>query len=150
MKDIKVLLIKFIACALAFTIGLDLVFEATIVDILSFSLVVTAFTYLIGERIVLPYFGNVATTIIDFIIAYTSVWIFGTILLHSYLQIAWGSIISAGLITGAEVFVHRYVLTHAPEVRQKRERQKAVFNGKLAYGTEVAEEPDVHDKDKLN
>ncbi|MBM7703907.1 YndM family protein [Metabacillus iocasae] len=149
MKDLKVLMIKFIVCALAFTIGLDLFFDATIADILSFSLVVTAFTYLLGERIMLPYFGNVATTIVDFIIAYTSVWIFGTVLLHSYLQIAWGSIISATLITGAEVFVHRYVLTHAPEIRKKREKQKALFNGKLAYGTEAAEEPDVHDKDKL-
>ena len=54
MKHITVLLVKFISCIIAFAVGLDLFFDANIVDILSFSLFVTVVSYMLGDRIVLP------------------------------------------------------------------------------------------------
>lgn len=145
MKRTAVLLIKFISCVIAFAIALDLFFDATITDILSFSLFVTITSYMLGDRIILPNFGNVPAAIVDFLLTYMSVWIFGSILLDNYLQIAWGSIISAVLITGVEVFIHLYLLTRL-SVDQAKERPQIHFNRKLAYGTEFAEEQDIRDQ----
>ncbi|WP_078414277.1 YndM family protein [Priestia abyssalis] len=145
MKNTTVLLLKFISSVIAFTIALDLFFDATITDILSFSVFVTLASYMLGDRIILPNFGNVPASIVDFLLTYMSVWVFGSILLDNYLQIAWGSIISAILITGAEVFIHLYLLNYLA-ASQTKERPQIHFNRRLAYGTEFAEEQDIHDK----
>lgn len=143
MRHITVLLVKFISCIIAFAVGLDLFFDATIVDILSFSLFVTVVSYMLGDRIVLPNWGNAAATVVDFLLVYLSVWIFGSVLLHNYLQIAWGSILSAVIIGAVEIFVHARLLDHISPERQTRDRQSAIFNPRLAYGTEFAEEQDI-------
>jgi len=146
MRDLMVLLLKFISCIVAFAIGLDLFFNATIVDILSFSLTVTLISYIIGDKIILPAYGNTLASLVDFILAYVSVWVFGNIYLNSVMQIAWGSVISAAIISIAEIFVHRYLLTHDHE--DNRERSQERVRGRLAFGTEFAEENDIHDRDK--
>jgi hypothetical protein len=147
MKHTAVLIMKFITCIIAFTIGLDLFFAATIVDILSFSLVVTIVSYIVGDRIILPRLGNTTATVVDFILTYMCVWIFGSVLLNNYLQIAWGSFLSAIVVTVAEIFVHRYLLHGTPN-EQTDDVHQARFNPKLAYGTEFAEEQDINDRNK--
>lgn len=138
MDHILILLLKFITCLIAFAVGLDLFFDATIVDIVSFSLVVTIVSYVIGDRIILPRLGNSNALAVDFFLTYTCVWIFGSVLLESYVQIGWGSLLSAFLITGAEVIVHRILLKNS----YVAERQKSGFNPKMAYGMEMGEEQD--------
>lgn len=140
MKHIMILLVKFISCYLAFSIGLDLFFNADFTEISTFSLLLTIVSYLIGDRILLPRIGNGNAIVADFFLAYVSVWIFGQTVLNSYLQIAWGSIISAFIISGAEALIHRYMLKSArTEGNDNRERAKQ-NNPKLAYGLEMAEE----------
>jgi hypothetical protein len=136
MNEMKILLLKFISCLIAFAIGLDLFFEATIVDILSFSLLVTIVSYVLGDRIILPRVGNQNALVIDFFLTYVMVWIFGSVLLESYVQIAWGSFLSAFLITGAEVIVHRYM----KKVHDVTERHSTRLNPKMAFGMEMGEE----------
>lgn len=142
MKNATILLVKFVSCVIAFAIGLDLFFDASISDILSFSLLITVVSYMLGDRIVLPHWGNAAATAVDFFLVYVSVWIFGNVLLHSYLQIAWGSILSAIIIGAVEVFVHAY-LGDGISMGRERDRRRADFNPRVAYGTEFAEEQDV-------
>ncbi|PLT29973.1 YndM family protein [Peribacillus deserti] len=137
MKLLLTFIIKFIACLIAFAIGLDLFFDATIADIVSFSFVASLITFLLGDIIALPRLGHIHTVIIEFTLTYLAVWIFGSILLDTYLQIAWGSIISAGIFAAAEVLIHRYVLNTAKDTKETMER---TINPKLAYGTEFAEE----------
>lgn len=144
MKRITILLIKFATCVIAFAIGLDLFFDATIVDILTFSLFVTIVSYVIGDQIILPKLGKRAAAVTDFLLTYLSVWIFGSILLDNYLQIGWGSIISASIITVAEVFVHLF-LQNKTDVTQTIDRRKTGFNPSFAYGTEFGEDEDVKD-----
>lgn len=144
MRNFTILLIKFIAGIVAFAVGLDLFFNATIVDILTFSLLVTILSYIIGDRIILPAFGNASATMVDFIITYVSVWVFGTVLLNNVMQLAWGSVLSAIVIAFAEVFVHHYLLTHSPEVKERRDEG---FNPRLAFGTEFADENDIYNDD---
>jgi hypothetical protein len=145
MKQITVLLIKFVTCVIAFTVGLDLFFDATIVDILSFSLFITIVSYVIGDVIVLRQLGKRAATAIDFLLTYLSVWVFGSILLDNYIQIGWGSIISAIIITTVEVFVHSF-LNEPVTAKQKTKRERnSGLNPTLAYGTEFAEEESIQD-----
>jgi hypothetical protein len=136
MSHLTVLLLKFVTCLVAFAVALDLFFDATMIDIVSFSLLVTIISYVIGDRIILPRLGNSNALVIDFFLTYTMVWIFGSVLLESYVQIGWGSLLSALLITGAEVIVHRILLKNSDVTVQ----HKSGFNPKLAYGMEMAEE----------
>jgi hypothetical protein len=145
MKLLIILAIKFVSCMIAFAIGLDLFFDATIVDILSFSLFITLVSYIVGERFVLPYLGKRAATVADFLLTYLSVWIFGSILLENYLQIAWGSIIAATLVTATEVLVHQFADGNTRNLQLERE-QKPLFTKPLAsFATEFAEEQNIED-----
>ncbi|KHD86906.1 YndM family protein [Heyndrickxia ginsengihumi] len=145
MRTIMVLLMKYVACVIAYAVGLDLFFAANIVEILSFSLFTTVASYLLGDMVILPQIGKRAALVVDFLLAYTMVWIFGNILLDNYMQIAWGSIISAFIIAGAEIFVHRYISHHASDFPFERASMKMGRN--IAYSTEFAEE-DIHDRDR--
>ncbi|MGM0845577.1 MAG: YndM family protein [Bacillota bacterium] len=144
MKHLSVLFIKFAMGLVVFWISLDLFFEASIVDIISFSLLITVITYFVGDQILLPRIGKRNAVITEFFLTYAVVWIFGGILLHSYLQVAWGSIISALLIAGSEVFVHSYIINNiSTEIRKNRPS----FEQSFAY--EFAEEHDPKpDKEK--
>ncbi len=142
MKHTWLLLIKLVTCLIAFGIGLDLFFDATIIDILSFSIFVTLVSYVVGELVILPQLGRRAAAVADFLVSYLSVWIFGSFLFESYLQVAWGSIISAVLITVAEMFIHLLIQDHEPTTAQSHKWTPA-FKPNLAYGTEIAEEENI-------
>lgn len=139
MNKTIIFILKFAASLIAFAIALDLFFDAAFADIVSFSLLVTIMSYLLGDRIILPRLGNRNALIADFFLVYASVWVFGSVLLNSYLQIAWGSFIAAGIITLAEVFVHTYMLNRM-EITQDNRRSESGMNPRLAYGMEMAEE----------
>lgn len=134
-----ILILKLASAMIAFALALDLFFDATFADILSFSILVTAMSYLLGDRIILPRLGNRNALIADFFLVYASVWVFGSVLLNSYLQIAWGSVIAAGIITLSEVFVHRF-LVNTRESSQEKESSQSALNPRLAYGMEMGEE----------
>ncbi|MGF2616095.1 DUF2512 family protein [Rossellomorea vietnamensis] len=144
MKHVNVLFIKFAVSVVVFWISLDLFFEATFIDILSFSLLITVVSYFVGDQILLPRIGKMNAVITDFFLTYLVVWIFGGILFDSYLQVAWGSIISALLIASSEMFVHSYIIKNiASEIRKNR----PAFNRTFAY--EFAEEQNPEpDKEK--
>ena len=64
------------------------------------------------DKIILNRIGNTGAIMSDFLLTYLSVWIFGNILLDNYMQIAWGSILSAIVFTLSEVIVHRFSGSH--------------------------------------
>ncbi|OIK09500.1 YndM family protein [Bacillus sp. MUM 13] len=150
MKNTAILAIKFLSCIIAFSVGLDLFFQASFLEIISFSLFAVTVSYIFGDLILLPRLGNKAALAFDFLITYFSVWVFGNIVLQNYLQIAWGSIISAVIVLGAEVFVHRHILRRSTtgNVQDK----KALYSRRLSYETEFAEEPEFkdHNENKQN
>ncbi|MCM3441569.1 YndM family protein [Metabacillus halosaccharovorans] len=148
MNQPILLFIKFITCLIAFGIGLDLFFDANFVDILSFSLFVTFASYVVGELVILPQLGRRAAAVADFLLSYLSVWIFGSILFENYLQIAWGSIISAIIITGAEIVIHLMVQNRDEHTTYKSKRN-SILNSNLAYGTEISEEEYIKDVNKI-
>jgi hypothetical protein len=138
MNNMMVLIMKFVVGVVAYAVGLDLFFNARWTDVALFSLTTTVVSYLVGDRILLSRIGNKNALIADFVLSYTVVWIFGSVLLHSYMQIAWGSIISAIIITMGEYFVHRMLLGSTHESK----RGMNAHHDRLAYGMEMAEEND--------
>ncbi|WP_442599704.1 DUF2512 family protein [Neobacillus sp. D3-1R] len=140
MDITRIFIIKLVVSLLAFAIGLDLFFDASLAEIISFSLTTTVISLFIGDRMILTRLGNRNALVVDFFLTYISVWVFGSVVLNSYIQIAWGSIISATIITAAEVLVHRYIVKRT-SVGTSNERTLG-FNPKLAYGMEMAEEQD--------
>lgn len=138
MNHFFALVIKFIIGVIAYAIALDLFFQATWVDIVTFSLLMTAVTYLLGDRILLPRLGNVNALIVDFVLSYLIVWIFGSVLLNSYVQIAWGSIISAVILVIGEAVVHRLLLS----AYDAKETNDENFSRRFAYDMEIGKERD--------
>jgi hypothetical protein len=144
--DIQIILIKLITSVIIFTIAFDLFFEAGVSEILSFSILVTIVSYFIGDKIILPRVGNRAAAVIDFFTVYAIIWIFGNILLHSYEQIAWGSIIAATLIGVSEVVLHLFILGRFSQTTPVERKNPLRSSQKLAFGTEFAEESDPRKK----
>ncbi|KZZ82631.1 MULTISPECIES: DUF2512 family protein [Bacillaceae] len=143
MNQLAVIAVKFIIAAIAFAIGLDLFFDANITDILSFSLFAALATYLLGDRVVLPALGHRSAYIVEFFTVYLGVWIFGSVLYENYLQIAWGSGISAVIFTAGEVFVHLFLLE-----RMQIAERRSIRTGHAAFGTEFSKELDPLEKNK--
>ncbi|WP_379967534.1 YndM family protein [Ectobacillus sp. sgz5001026] len=141
MKQTTFLLMKFLSSVVAFSLGLAIFFPATITEVLSFSMFVTIVSYVVVENILLPRIGNGPAAIVDFLITYMSVWIFGNVLLDSYLQMAWGSIISAVLVTVASLLLHR--LSWRELLRSSR-MKGTKFSP--SYGTEFSEEKTIPEK----
>lgn len=140
-------LIKYIATFIAYYIGINLFFNATLTEVLSFSLLSTILSFFLVDRLVLPRYGKFDAAVADFILIYLSIWIFGNVFLHSYLQIAWGSVISAVLFTISEVFVHRYIVVDLfTDSRYKR--TKTAFNNKIAYGSEFGDDEKFRDDEE--
>lgn len=144
--DFRMILIKLISNLIIFTIAFDLFFESGVTEIWSFSILVTIVSYYIGDKIILPRVGNRAATVIDYFMVYAIVWIFGGILLHSYEQIAWGSIIAASLVGISEVFVHLFLLGRYSQLKVTENKKHIPRSPKLAFGTEFAEETDPRKK----
>lgn len=95
------------------------------------------------DKIILNRIGNTGAIMSEFLLTYLSVWIFGNILLDNYMQIAWGSILSAIVFTLSEVIVHRFSGSHT-----RHHNDNIRINRRFAYGTEFAEEQNILDKDK--
>ncbi|WP_416825816.1 YndM family protein [Ectobacillus polymachus] len=142
MKQSTLFLMKFLSSVIAFSIGLAIFFPATITEVLSFSLFVTIVSYVLVENIILPRMGNGTAIIVDFLITYISVWIFGNVLLDNYLQIAWGSIISAGLLAAAALLIHRFSWREI--LRSTRTKKHVPFQ--TSYGTEFSDEKTIAKK----
>ncbi|WP_416150804.1 YndM family protein [Salipaludibacillus sp. HK11] len=135
MKHLNILFIKFVSSSFIFLISLGLLFNATFLEIISFSLIVTIISYFFGDQIMLPRIGKKSAVVLDFFLVYFIVWVFGGVLFHSYLMIGWGSIISATLFVGSELFVHSYIVKNVKPLSLEKQRG---FNQSFAF--EFAEE----------
>ncbi|UCZ51509.1 YndM family protein [Bacillus shivajii] len=144
MKHFNILLFKFIVSLAVFWISLGLFFGGTFVEIISFSLLVTVISYFIGDLMILPQIGKTNAVVVDFFLTYTLVFLFGGIFFHSYLMIGWGSIISASLIAGSELFIHAYIMKNVKHTSRAKQRN---FKPNFAFEFAEENEPDPN-KDK--
>ncbi len=108
MNTVRALIIKFIMITAVLWIVLGL-YGFTFGDILVSSVLITGVSYIIGDRIILPRFGNVVATIADFGLVFVMLWAFGSYLFEPQEGLGTASFIAALIIGIAEALFHRYL-----------------------------------------
>lgn len=108
MNTVRALIIKFIMITAVLWIVLGL-YGFTFGDILVSSVLITGVSYIIGDRIILPRFGNVAATIADFGLVFVMLWSFGSYLFEPREGVGTASFIAALIIGMGEALFHRYL-----------------------------------------
>ncbi len=112
MRHLTALIIKFIMVFAVLYIIQRIIYDLdlTFLSIFMMSLILTIFAYLLGDLIILPRFGNITTTIADFMLAVIVIWGFGN---YWYTPLyPWASIalVSSIIITIGEWFFHKYII----------------------------------------
>ena len=114
MNTVRALIIKFIMITAVLWIVLGL-YGFTFGDILVSSVLITGVSYIIGDRIILPRFGNVVATIADFGLVFVMLWSFGSYLFEPQEGLGTASFISALIIGIGEALFHRYLERDSPD-----------------------------------
>ena len=134
MNTVRALIIKFVMITAVLWIVLGL-YGFTFGDIIVSSVLITGVSYIIGDRIILPRFGNVAATIADFGLVFVMLWAFGSYLFEPQVGLGTASFISAIIIAIGEALFHRYLerdvqddeLTMAEDFTSYRHSMQAEF-----------------------
>ncbi len=109
MDHVKAIGIKW-TFTIVILLSLLTIFEAaTFQQILLISLIVTGVTYVVGDLIVLPSFGNIVTTIIDFGLAFLSVWMLSALFIEQTATIVLIAAGAAYFFSMCEALFHAYM-----------------------------------------
>ncbi|WP_010172619.1 DUF2512 family protein [Bacillus coahuilensis] len=76
MNTLRLLSLKFVLSLVVYAISLDLFFEASLAQVVSFSVLSTILTYLTGIVILLKRLGSNSTLIVHFFTVYSIIWYF--------------------------------------------------------------------------
>lgn len=140
MNHLKALGIKFLIQTTVILSFLSIFDGASLTNLLSFSLITTIFSYVIGDLFILPKFGHVLASIADFGLISFVVWI----LADMFFQAPIIAPLTVGLIIAvAEILFHTYMKEKV--LRKKATGNKVIpFPASRRLQTEFAEENDVH------
>ena len=108
MDSVRALIIKFIMITAVVWIVFGL-FGYTFGDILVASVLLTGVSYIVGDRIILPRFGNVVATIADVGLVFVMLWFMGAYLFEPQAGLGTASFIVAVIIGIGEAMFHRYL-----------------------------------------
>ncbi|MFD2044816.1 YndM family protein [Ornithinibacillus salinisoli] len=114
--------------------------NASLINLFWVSILVTGISYVIGDRVILPRFGNIVATIADFPLAFLSLWVLGNFIFAFDTAIIGTSLMAAFFITCCEPFIHAYIENH--DTATKSNRPITTTNN---LQTEFAEETDAQD-----
>jgi len=143
MKHLKALAIKFFMVLAVLFLMLIIFENATFLDILLISLLVTGVTYIIGDLWLLPRIGIVPAALADFGLSFAGIWLLSLLFIEQAYPAGVISGFAAFFIAVAEGFFHRYMLEHVVEARNNEDDPTYISKERLQ--TEFAEEHD--DKD---
>ncbi|WP_210470560.1 YndM family protein [Sporosarcina sp. 6E9] len=108
MDSIRAIIIKFIMITAVIWIVFGL-YGFSFGDIIVSSVLLTGVSYIVGDRIILPRFGNVAATLADFALVFIMLWFLGSYLFEPIVGLGTASFIAALIIGVGEVMFHRYL-----------------------------------------
>ncbi|MDP7981297.1 YndM family protein [Bacillus multifaciens] len=140
MKHIVALLIKYTAISAVLLMILGIFQGISIPRILFLSLVITGGSYLIGDLFILPKYGNMVATIVDWGLNFVGIWVLTYLIKDIVLarNIGASAFFAAFLISVAEIFFHIYmkkVVLHEDE--DSRESTNMSHN---KYAMEISDE----------
>lgn len=143
MEHLKAIGIKWIFTTIILLSLLAIFDGITITQILIISFVVTGITYVIGDLWILPVFGNIITTIVDFGLIFLSVWMLTSFFIE---QTAAVVLISAAI---AYFFAFCEALFHAYMKEKVLPKKKGVVIPFPRMGLQTEFSKEIHpDKDK--
>lgn len=109
MDHLKVLGIKFIVISIIVFSLFGILFNASLINLFWISLLVTGISYLIGDLFVLRKYGNVVASIVDFPLAFLSLWALGNLFIDIGMPTALLSLAGAFFIALCEPLIHAYM-----------------------------------------
>jgi hypothetical protein len=145
MKHLTALGIKFLFHATVILSIIPIFEAATLTNLIWISLLVTGLSYVIGDLLILPRFGNAIATIADFALISVAVW--GLTVMFVGVS-SWGAALSSSLaISFAEILFHGYMAERVFEPDSK-EGKVIPFPMNERMQTEFAKENEPYDEDK--
>lgn len=109
MNHLKVLGIKLIVISIIVYSLFGILFNASLINLLWISLLVTGISYLIGDLFALRKYGNIVASIADFPLAFLLLWVLGNLFIDRGMPIALLSLTGAFFITLCEPLIHAYM-----------------------------------------
>ena len=148
MKHLIVLGIKFIVTAVLVFSTFGILFNANLFNLFWFTLLVTGISYLIGDLLILPRFGNIIATVADFGLAFFSLWILGSLFLEQGIPVTLLSLTAAFFIAWGEPFIHVYLENRFSDNNQQvpRNQLQTEFAEEMAPETTTAKRKKRKDK----
>lgn len=112
MDHLKALGIKFAAIDATVFAIFGLFYNANMNNLFWISLLVTGVSYIIGDWFILRKLENVTATLLDFPLAFLSLWVLGTLLIGEGVPVVTLSLLTAFFITCCEPFIHGFIVNH--------------------------------------
>lgn len=139
MIHLKALGIKAIAIGITVFSLFGIFYDASLTNLFWVSLLTTGLSFLIGDVFILRRFGNLTASIVDFPLAFVTLWILCGMFIEASFPIISVSLIAAFFITCCEPFIHTY-LNENLEAERFEERKRG--SGTARLQTEFSEELD--------
>lgn len=145
MRHRNAFIMKFLLVA-AILFFMLLIFEnASWVDILIISLLITIVSYVIGDLFILPRTGVFTAAVADFVINFAAIYFLASLFIEQAYPLGIVSGFAAFFIACVEGFFHRYMIDHV--FIGKKENQDSIFMNRNLQ-TEFAEEDVVKKSNK--
>ncbi|ALX49313.1 YndM family protein [Lentibacillus amyloliquefaciens] len=143
MIHLKALGIKAIAIGITIFSLFGIFYNANLTNLFWVSVLTTGLTFLIGDLFVLRRFGNLTASVVDFPLAFLTIWLLCGMFIEASFPVISVALIAAFFITCCEPFIHTY-LNENLEAERFEERKREPEAGRLQ--TEFSEE---FDSDRL-
>ncbi|MGF7088147.1 ABC-type thiamine/hydroxymethylpyrimidine transport system permease subunit [Kroppenstedtia sanguinis] len=109
MRYLKALLIKFAMTFVILWLVLASFRVISFPSVFTASIVLTVVSFLIGDLLILPRFGNVVATMADLALTWFGIWVLAPILLGAFAPLGAASFMSAFFIAMGEILFHKYM-----------------------------------------
>lgn len=114
-------------------------------DILTTSIILTGFSLVIGDFLILPRFENMSATIADFFLSFLVILAMGSLLFEGPMPLLTASLISALVLAIGELVFHQYMNNRVLDHEQPTEENRSKLDRRYLQ-TEFGEEMDPDDK----
>ncbi|MFD1427183.1 YndM family protein [Kroppenstedtia sanguinis] len=109
VRYLKALLIKFAMTFVILWLVLASFRVISFPSVFTASIVLTVVSFLIGDLLILPRFGNVVATMADLALTWFGIWVLAPILLGAFAPLGAASFMSAFFIAMGEILFHKYM-----------------------------------------
>lgn len=142
MNNIKYLLIKLTITTTVLFLILGFLQWVDIPNILLISLLITGISYIIGDLFILPRFGKIIASIVNFELIFLTIWFLSSFFIQTAYSVFITSFIIAFLIVCSESFHHILMLDRVLNPVERNPSERSLPKLINSFQTEFSEEID--------